>query len=211
MRQHPLPLASATTAPTAEIRKVYNQVGETYHHDRLKLRTQRYVTKFLHMLSPQSYVLDLGCGAGIPVDDVLLQKGHLVTGLDISPQQVFLAKKNCPTGEFMVRDVLTLKPEEFAADGIVCLYTLFHLPRTQHGPWLKTIATYLKPGSPLLITMGEKDFEGWHDFYGHQMWSSQFGPDTNRQLLAEAGFEIEIDEIDRSNFEAHQIVLATKK
>lgn len=202
---------SADTAPTQQIHLAYNQAFAAYNRDRQRIHTQKYLTKFLNFLKPQSHVLDLGCGAGAPVDDVILKRGHLLTGLDFSEQQLAQARRNCPTGEFVLRDLSTLQPNEYQVDGIVCLYTLFHLPRKHHARWLKTIATYLEPGQPLLISFGEKDFEGWHEFYGQEMWSSQFAPSKNRQLLAQAGFTIELDEIDRSNFEAHQIVLASKQ
>lgn len=198
-------------APTAAIRQVYNQTVTAYNVDRAKLRTQKYLTKFLDHLSPQSHILDLGCGSGTPIDDVILKKGHLLTGLDFAEQQLVQARKHCPTGQFILRDLTTLQPNEFTTDGIICLYTLFHLPRHTHAAWLKTIASYLATDAPLLISMGDKNFEGWHEFHGQQIWSSHFGPATNRQMLIEAGFELEIDEIDRSNFEAHQIVLAIKR
>ncbi len=196
---------------SSQIRQVYDQAAQVYGQDRQHLRTAKYVTKFLQLLKPRSTILDLGCGAGVPVDDLLLKKGHLVLGLDISPEQIRRARRFSPQAEYQVRDISTLKRNEYQMDGVVCLYTLFHLPRKIHGEWLKVIASYLPPGGPLLISCGEKNFEGWHDFYGFKMWSSQFAPPINRQLLAEAGFSIHLDEMDTSGRETHQIVLATKK
>ncbi len=192
------------------IRKAYNQTTKAYNQDRQHFRTQKYLTKFLELLPPQSEVLDLGCGAGTPIDDQIIKKGHLLTGIDFSASQLALARRDCPAGRYLQQDIALLKPFEFSTNAIICLYTLFHLQRETHGEWLKTISSFLPENGLLLISMGESDFEDWHDFYGQQMWSSQFGPNKNRQLLAEAGFEILVDEIDRSNQEAHQIILARK-
>lgn len=193
-----------------QIQKVYNQVAHLYNQDRKNLGNSKYLNKFLQLLPAKAHVLDLGCGNGLPIAEKLLKKGHLVTGLDFSEQQIFLAKKNCPRGEFLVADIANLQIDDYKVDAIVCYYTLFHLPRKDHGQFLKTFNSFLPLNGLLLITMGEKDFEGWHDFYGQKMWSSHYGPEQNRQLLKEAGFEILIDEIDFSNREQHQVIIARK-
>ena len=192
------------------IRQAYDQTTKAYNLDRQHFRTQKYLTRFLELIPKQSSVLDLGCGAGFPIDDQVLKKGHLLTGIDFSPSQLVLARKNCPTAEYLQKDIALLKPNEFSVDAIICLYTLFHLSRATHAQWLQTIASYLPKNGYILISMGEADFEGWHDFYGQQIWSSQFGPQTNREMLAAAGFEIVLDEIDQSNHEKHQIIIAQK-
>jgi hypothetical protein len=58
--------------------------------------------------------------------------------------------------------------------------------------------------------MGDRDFEGIHDFYGVKMWSSHYAPAKNSQLVTQAGFEILLDEVDTSGREKHQIILAKK-
>lgn len=199
------------SAPTNQIRQAYDQAVTAYNQDRVHLRTQKYVTQFINELPPQAEVLDLGCGAGTPVDDLILKKGHLVTGLDISAEQLKLARHNCPRAAYILRDLTTLHEHEFQVDGIVCMYTIFHLPRKMHGEWLKILASYLVEGGSLLISFGERDFEGWHDFFGQKIWSSQYSSVKNSELLTAAGFEIKRDEIDTSGREQHQIVLARKK
>lgn len=155
-------------------------------------------------------ILDLGCGNGLPTDATLLQKGHAVIGLDISETQIQLARKNCPRGEYLVRDIGTMKPQEFSVDGVIMLYALFHLPREQHAQILKVINTFIPLGAPFLVTMGDQDFEGFHDFHGVQMWSSHYGPQKNTQLFQQAGFEVLRDEIDHSGQERHQVLLGKK-
>lgn len=195
----------------AQIKQAYNQVAYQYLADRQQLRSNKYLTKFLQLLKSQSHVLDLGCGAGIPIDDVLLKKGHLVTGLDIAEQQIKLAKKSCPQGEFIVKNIADLEFSEYQADAVVSFYTIFHLPRNQHLQFLQKINSFLPPGGLMLITMGDHDFEGWHDFYGVKIWSSHYGSGKNKVLVEQAGFEILLDEIDKSGREKHQIILGRKR
>lgn len=191
-------------------KRAYNQMANLYLKDRDQLRSHRYVNKFEVLLPRQADVLDLGCGAGVPVDDYLIKKGHLVTGLDISETQINMAKQKCPKGAFFVRDLLTLEQAEFKVDGVISLYTIFHLPRNRHLWFLKTMASFLDVGGKLLISMGDHDFEAEHQLFGQKVWSSHYGIKKNLQLIEEAGFEIIFEEVDHSGKEKHQFILAEK-
>jgi SAM-dependent methyltransferase len=186
----------------------YDALLPSYISERHLLKSTKYVHKLLNVLRPSSRILDLGCGAGEPVDDLLLDAGHTVIGLDISEKMIAAARENCPAGEYYVRDIATLQMGEFAADAVVSFYTLFHVPRTLHSHLLRTIRSFLPRNGWLLITMGDKDFEGVTDWYGQKMWWSQWGPEKNRILVTQAGFEIAVDEIDHSGAENHHIILA---
>lgn len=188
----------------------YNKIALAYAQERDMLKSGKYVKNLLTLLKEQSYVLDLGCGSGVPVAQQLIHAGHLVVGLDISKTQVQLARKNCPTGSFSVRDIETLKDSEFEVDAVVSLYTFFHIPRQNHLALLKKVNSFLGTGGYLLVTMGDSDFEGYHQLYGERMWSSHFAPQKNSLLVTQAGFEILTDEIDYSGREKHQFILARK-
>jgi len=195
----------------AQNKKAYNQMGIDYLRNRQELGSKKYVRKFFALLEPQSSILDLGCGAGEPVDDFLIKKGHLVTGIDISETQINLARQKCPRGAFLVKDISELKEGEFSVDAIISLYTIFHVPREQHGKLLKVIASFLPTGGKLLITMGDKDFEQDHDLHGQIVWSSHYSTKKNRQLVEEAGFDVLLDEVSEAGREKHQFILAEKK
>lgn len=192
------------------VKKGYNQIAHTYQKDRVSLKSNKYLHKFLEFLSPQSYVLDLGCGSGDPVDRELIKQGHLVIGLDISPVQIGLARKNLPAGSFSACDFQTLKKNQYNVDGVVSFYALFHVSREKHLELLKNINSFLPIGGPLLITMGNVDFEGTHTMFGTQMWSSQYDPEKNVVLMQQAGFEVLLNTLDRTGSEEHQILLGKK-
>ena len=189
----------------------YELVGEAYLAEREKQRSDKYVRKLLKRLKPNTKILDLGCGAGVPVDDLLLAEGHEVVGIDISPRMIARARRNCPAGQYMVKDILRLNPGDFKVEAIVSFYTWFHLPRSRQGELLKTINSYVGKGGYLLITMGDREFEGEHQFFGMKMWSSQWGIDKNSALVERAGWKILEAGIDTSGGERHQIILAQKK
>jgi ubiquinone/menaquinone biosynthesis C-methylase UbiE len=53
-------------------------------------------------------VLDLGCGAGIPVARELESLGHTVVGIDGSAQQIARARQNVPRATFIEGDMCEL-------------------------------------------------------------------------------------------------------
>jgi 2-polyprenyl-3-methyl-5-hydroxy-6-metoxy-1,4-benzoquinol methylase len=58
-------------------------------------------------LEQGSSVLDVGCGAGIPLTRMLAETFD-VTGVDISTRQIELACCNVPNGRFITADICSL-------------------------------------------------------------------------------------------------------
>lgn len=193
------------------IRDGYDKIARAYLDNRDRLRSGKYIHDFLKLLPKNSTVLDLGCGAGVPVDDILIKAGHKVIGIDISKSQIELARKKCPKGQYIIQDITKLKVNEYEVDGIVSFYTIFHLPRVSHQGFFTKLASYLPKGGILLVTMGDREFEGEHMLHGTKMWSSQYGTKVNRSLIEKAGFKIILDELDNSGGERHQVILGEKK
>jgi len=194
----------------AAVRAGYEQVAERYLAERDRRRSIPHLERFASELELGSRVLDVGCGAGQPVDSFLANHGCHVVGIDISPKQIELAKKNVPGGSFEVLDMQDLKEGQFAVDGVVSFYAIFHTPRETHAETLKKLASFLPEGGKLLVTMGAGDWEGEEEFYGVPMRWSHFAAEKNGELVEAAGFEIISDEIQDEGDERHQVVLARK-
>jgi 2-polyprenyl-3-methyl-5-hydroxy-6-metoxy-1,4-benzoquinol methylase len=188
----------------------YNQLADRYWREREQLGSGKYLNKLIEKLKMGSRILDLGCGDGIPVDRQLIKKGFLVTGLDISEKMIERARKNCPRGDFQVKNMLDLINGEYEVEAVVSMYAIFHIPRDKHRELLLVINSFLPIGGLLLITMGDKDFEGEHEAYNVPMWSSHFGPKKNLEMVMNAGFEVVINEIDFTGGEKHQFLLGQK-
>ena len=144
-------------------------------------------------LAPGSRVLDVGCGAGIPVSRQLADKFD-VMGIDISLSMIAMARKNVPSARFIRADVLETGIPAAGFDAIVSYYAIFHIPRQEHRKLFGRFARWLRPGGLLLFTVAPKDDgPGYTEdgFFGETMYWSNFGPGTYRKILAETGFEIE--------------------
>jgi SAM-dependent methyltransferase len=193
------------------VRQGYDLVGEDYLAQRDRFESIRYLDRLLAHLPPGATVLDVGCGAGVPIDEYVIGTGRKVIGIDISAKQIALARREVPQGQFDVRDMLWLTPGEYRVDAIVSFYAIFHIPRERHEELLRTLGTFVSVSGWLLITMGSGEWEGVeHDFHGGTMAWSHFGPERNHAMLERAGFEVVLDEIDARAGERHQILLARK-
>ena len=109
-----------------------------------------------------------------------------------------------------MKDISDLRRQEFLVDAVVSFYTIIHLPRETHRELFDKINSFLPAGGLVLVTMGSSEWQGTGDFYGVNMYWSQYGPQKNREIIQKAGFEIILEEIDATGIEKHQVILATK-
>jgi len=142
-------------------------------------------------LSPDSRVLDLGCGAGIPMTAALAER-HRVHGVDISARQIGLATRNVPGATFQQADMASIDFPEGTFDAVVAFYAFTHLPRDELGPLLERIARWLRPGGLLFATMGAHADAGTveDDWLGAPMFFSHHDADTNRRQVEASGLAV---------------------
>ena len=136
-------------------------------------------------------VLELGCGAGVPMTRALA-KGRHVTGVDLSARQVAMARANVPDATFLQADMTALDLPAASLDAVVAFYSLTHVPRTDLPALLTDIHRWLRPGGHLVATMGAEDSpdEVEEDWLGVPMFFSHHDARHNRALVRAAGFEI---------------------
>lgn len=196
-----------------KVKAGYNVAAKNYSSEfRDQFKNEKHLTRLVEVLPPRSTILDVGCGAGKPIDSFLVLKGMKVSGIDISEAQIELAKANVPEANYEVRDMSELQDGEFQVDAIVSFYAIFHTPRENHADLLKKFRSFLKPNGYLLITMGASDWEGKEDnFCGSEMYWSHYGAEKNKELIEEAGFEIVFSEVDTAGGENHLVILARAK
>jgi len=192
------------------VKKGYDRIAQRYMDVRDQFVNNRYLENFNSRLKPASLILDLGCGAGKPIDRILVNRGHKVIGIDISKKQIKLAKRNVPEARYVVKDISSLQKEEYKVDAVISFYTILHIPRETHQELFYIINSFLPEGGLVLVTMGSSEWEGIEDFYGVEMYWSHYGPEKNREIIEKAGFEVILDEIDAIRKEEHQVIIAKK-
>ncbi len=141
-------------------------------------------------LNDRAVVLDIGCGAGIPVAQTLARR-FTVTGVDISEGMIKRSRVNVPDATFIHGDIMSVDfpPSHFVA--ATAFYSIFNLPREEHPELLRRIHGWLKPGGFLLATLSYNDEPAYtEDYYGVTMYWSNYGLEEYERLLMEAGFSI---------------------
>ena len=137
-------------------------------------------------------VLELGCGAGVPMT-VALARGRHLTGIDISAEQLRLARRNVPGATFIQADIATLDWPMASVDAVVAFYSLTHVPRDGHAALLARIRGWLRPGGLFIASLGVEDDPGGIEpgWLGVDMYFSHFSARVNRRLVEAAGLVIE--------------------
>ncbi|MHB8574078.1 MAG: SAM-dependent methyltransferase [Dehalococcoidia bacterium] len=191
------------------VREAYDQIAERYLSARDQFASTPYLDLLTERLRPGSTVLDVGCGAGAPIDQYLIEHGYRVIGLDISAQQIALARAYVPRASYQVQDLSALRSGEYRVDAVVSFYAIFHTRRETHLDTFRAFHSFLPAGGLLLITMGSSDWEGVEaDFHGARMYWSHYDSAANSRLIEGAGFVILHDVIDTARDERHQVILA---
>jgi cyclopropane fatty-acyl-phospholipid synthase-like methyltransferase len=144
------------------------------------------------LIPPGAAVLELGCGAGLPMS-ATLAVGRQLTGVDISAEQIRRARRNVPAATFIQADITTLDRPSASADAVVAFYALTHVPRDEHPALFAAIRRWLRPGGVFIASLGVEDDPGGieADWLGVDMYFSHFSARVNRRLLVEAGMAIE--------------------
>jgi cyclopropane fatty-acyl-phospholipid synthase-like methyltransferase len=122
----------------------------------------------------------------------------MVTGIDISDEQVRQAEENIPQAVFIRDDVLVREFQESCFDGVVSFYALGHIPRQQLPELLANIHRWLRKNGQVVLSFATGNYPDHidRDFLGAQMFFSSYDALTNRKLLQQAGFEILYDKVE---------------
>lgn len=172
------------------VEKGYDKIARDYYNHRDLNKFNNELDKFISLLPKNAHVLDVGCGAGIPTAKYLIHRNIDVTGVDISDVMLTMAKENVPNANFIKMDMNDLKFNENTFDGIISVYTLFHVPRKYHSSIFNQFYNILKPGGILLINSGIYESEGISIFFGAPMFWSNYDSTATLKLVKEAGFSI---------------------
>jgi len=110
------------------------------------------VAEWSKTLPAGATVLDLGCGTGIPISQVLIERGFKVYGVDASPTIVAAFRARFPNVPVQCADV---EDSDFFArtfDGVVAWGLFFLLSTEVQRRLIRKIAGVLQSGGRLLFT-----------------------------------------------------------
>jgi SAM-dependent methyltransferase len=180
-----------------DARSFYDAIAADYaDHFRDELQSNPWeramLATFAEVVGPDRPVLEVGCGPG-RVTGHLSGLGLSITGMDLSPAMVDVARAAHPDVPFEVGSMTDLDRPDGALAAIVAWYSIIHLPP---GLLPETFAGFhraLAPGGHLLVAfqVGDEALRVAEPF-GHPV-SLDFqrcDPDRVAGLLADAGFVV---------------------
>jgi SAM-dependent methyltransferase len=193
-----------TTIPKRLVVTAYDVIAEAYlgRFAASSVR-EKWLGRLIETMPVQGRdVLDLGCGAGIPVARELVSQGFSVTGVDVSTEQISRARANVPDAEFIQADMTTMAFDAERFDAVGAFYSITHIPASEQGDLFKLIAHWLKPGGVLVASLGAGAPGDWiGEWLGTTMFFSHNSEATSLALLRQAGMVVEEAEVEQQDNE----------
>lgn len=113
---------------------------------------------------PRGRALDAACGTGRHARH-LVDHGHEVLGVDVSPEMLRRAAASVPEARFSEGDLRDIPAQDEHFDLVVCGLALGHLADVDAG--VGELARVLKPGGRLVVSV-------LHPFQAHLGWHAPF-------------------------------------
>ena len=120
------------------------------------------VRKWARTLPHRAAVIDLGCGPGLPLTDVLVAEGLDVYGVDAAPTLVEEFRLNLPHTAVVCEAVQDTRFFDRTFDGALAWGLMFLLSPEDQRRLIQGIAEILAPGGRLLFTSPAEPME-WND------------------------------------------------
>jgi cyclopropane fatty-acyl-phospholipid synthase-like methyltransferase len=181
------------------VRRGYDAVSDEYRSDEgeasasrseTTLKYRGWIDELASHLDGGAHVLDIGCGAGVPADRLMIAAGLAVTGVDISQVQIERARRLVPEATFVCCDVVDFDLGPVSFDAIISLYTLIHLPLDDQRDLFPRVFDALRPGGLLLAIVGNHEWTGVEDYLGAPMFWEHPDAATSLAWLRDDGFEL---------------------
>ena len=168
----------------------YDQIADWYAATRREDVGREDVQTLARSLPPDARVLDLGCGTGRPLSEVLAKTGVALVGLDSSADMIERFEANLPGIPILHERIQDARFPEASFDAVVAWGVLFHLSDADQADVVFRISTWLKPGGRFLFTSGEDAGTRAGEMNGVAFTYRSLGAPAYRQLVEAAGMHL---------------------
>jgi len=151
------------------------------------------VRRWARRLPEGSTVLDLGCGSGVPITEVLIELGLAVYGVDASPSLVSAFQKRWPHTPIKCEAVEESAFFGRTFDAVLAWGLMFLLSASDQRKLIGRTSEALKAGGLLLFT-SPAEAVTWNDVMTGQS-SRSLGAPEYRRLISSSGLAV-VDEYD---------------
>ena len=146
------------------------------------------VRRWARTLPGGAAVIDLGCGPGFPITEVLVTEGLHVFGVDAAPSFVQAFQRNLPGTPVVCEAVQDSRFFDRMFDGVLAWGLVFLLSPEDQQRLIQTIAGILVPGGRLLFT-SPAEAMAWNDAMTG-LESRSLGAEEYRRQLWTVGLSV---------------------
>jgi SAM-dependent methyltransferase len=153
------------------------------------------IDHFVARLGPSPSVLDAGCGTG-RMSRYLADRGCRVTGVDLSPGMVAMARRDHPDLAFSVGSIVDLPYADASVDAAMYWYSVIHSPDSLLPRIAAEAVRVVRPGGLVLLAFqvgaGSRDVANGYRALGHDVSITRFDRSLSQMeaLLADAGVDV---------------------
>ena len=148
----------------------------------------REVREWARTLPNGAAVIDLGCGPGFPITEVLVAERLNIFALDAAPSFVQAFRRNLPNIPVVCEAVQDSKFFGRTFDAVLAWGLMFLLSAEDQGRLIQSMANILVPGGRLLFTSPAEPFV-WNDAMTG-LESRSLGAEEYRRQLSAVGLSI---------------------
>ena len=175
----------------------YEQLAETYIQARNRSIGRATVREWSMTLPAGSSILDLGCGHGVPISEVLINDGLAVYGVDASPRLINLFREHFPKAQ---AECSAVEDSEFfhrTFDAAIAWGLMFLLPADVQRIVIGKVAKALKPGGKFLFTSPQEPLT-WLDVLTKRM-SISLGVEVYEKIMRANGLTLVGETLDEGD------------
>jgi SAM-dependent methyltransferase len=148
----------------------------------------REVRQWARTLPRGATVIDLGCGPGVPITEILVAEGLNTFGVEAAPTFVEAFRRNLPNTPVACEAVQASRFFDRTFDGVLAWGLVFLLSPDDQRRLIQKIAGILVPGGRLLFTSPAEPV-AWHDGMTG-LASRSLGAEEYRRQLAAVGLAV---------------------
>jgi SAM-dependent methyltransferase len=149
------------------------------------------VRQWARTLARGAAVLDLGCGPGLPITEVLVAEGLNIFGVDAAPSFVQAFRRNLPNTPVVCEAVQDSRFFDRTFDAVLAWGLIFLLSPEGQRHLIQRIATILVPGGRLLFTSPPEPLV-WNDAMTG-LASRSLGAREYRRQLSAVGLTVTLE------------------
>lgn len=139
--------------------KIYDKIFDWYVSARSQDAGVEVIKKFTQNLQHGSKILELGCGYGFPITNMLHQHGFNLYGIDSSIKMVKRFKEELPGVPVQCSNLSNSTFFNTRFDAVIAYGLISHLPHDQQIKVIEKVSKHLQSDGVFLFNSGDEDGE----------------------------------------------------